>query len=269
MPNNTRSWAAWGGWRLITSADAGLVSFTYSAHSCSGGSYGRRKDFFWKAPDGTTRYFPITTTQPFGCGTNAPTGNAYAIDSSGFRMYVTNYSSATIYAPDGTQVYPVVKDTNGNFFSVDATAHTNVVDTLGRVPVTYVPAGAGCPTTFCFNILNSQGSSFQVQVTAQVISVRTAFGQAGVTEHTGSIMVITRIDLPDGTNYQFEYDAGTTPGFYGLLKRVVLPTGGDVRYGYTTFADSYGVKNRWVSWRVSANSMTTYAPQVITTCTSQ
>lgn len=269
MPNNTRPWQAWGGWRFITSADVGTVSNTFSSHSCSGGSYWQRKDFLWKAPDGTVRYFPITTTQPMGCGSNVPSGNAYAIDSSGYRMYVTNYSTATIYAPDGTQVYPVLKDTNGNYFSVDASGHSNVIDTLGRIPVTYVPAVSGCPTNFCFDILNSQGSTFRVQVTTQTINVRTAFGQQGVTEYNGTITVITRIDLPDGTNYQFEYDSGTSPGYYGLLKKVTLPTGGQVTYGFNTFADSYGIKGRWVSYRISANSMTTYTPQVISTCTPQ
>ena len=65
-------------------------------------------------------------------------------DSSGFHMYVTAFTAAsTVVGKDGTQVYPSVKDANGNFFTADVNG--NVIDTLNRTLVTKSVIGS---TTF-------------------------------------------------------------------------------------------------------------------------
>jgi len=93
---------------------------------------------------------------------------------------VTNYTTVSaIYAPDGTQVYPSVKDTNGNYFSTDPNG--NVIDTLGRTPITKTTNG----NTITYAALNSQGQTSNYVVTTTSISVSTAFNQAGVTDYSG------------------------------------------------------------------------------------
>ena len=172
-------------------------------------------------------------------------------------MYVTNYTTVSaIYAPDGTQVYPSVKDTNGNYFSTDPNG--NVIDTLGRTPITKTTNG----NTITYAVLNSQGQTSNYVVTTTSISVSTAFNQAGVTDYSGSLTVIQKITLPDNTFYQFGYDS------YGELNSITLPTGGQITYGYTNFTDSYSNVGRWATSRVSGGGTWNYTPAVITTCGS-
>jgi YD repeat-containing protein len=220
-------------------------------------------DFLWTAPDGTQRMFPISTIQEnpgdSGCP-DRPTANGFANDASGFKMFITDYIQATIYAPDGTQVFPSAEDTNGNVFSKDGNG--NVIDTLGRTPVTYVPNGANCSTSYCYNVVNSHGTTSQIKVTTTTVSVNTAFGVAGVTEYSGNLTVIQKITLPDQTFYQFGYDS------YGEINSVTLPTGGVITYGYTNYQDSFGSRNRWVTSRSSGGGNWSYTPAVITTCGS-
>ncbi len=175
-------------------------------------------------------------------------------------MSVTNYINATVYAPDGTQVYPNLKDANGNFFSKDANG--NIIDTLGRMPVTVTSSCNNNSDQTCYNVLNPQGGRSIYTLTTATISVSTAFGQSGVTEYPGPLTVVQTIALPDGTSYQFGYDS------YGELNSITLQTGGQITYGYTNYQDSFGNKNRWVTSRTSGGGTWNYNPQVLTTCSS-
>ena len=217
-------------------------------------------NFQWTAPDGTQRFFPISTQEQIsgtGCPDH-PGASGPANDSSGYRMVVTNYVQATVYAPDGSQVYPSVKDTNGNFFSKDGSG--NVIDTLGRTPITKTSNCNSNSNQTCYNVLNSQGGRSTFTITTESISVSTSFGVSGVTEYSGSLTVIQSIKLPDNTMYQFGYDS------YGEVSSITLPTGGLVTYTYTIFFDSFGGVNRWPTVRNSGGGGWGYSPQVITTC---
>src|SRR5258708_7299305 len=259
-----------GGWKFFTSASTGTISITSCNTSCdiTRGSYTIYSTFTWTDSLGTQHSFLIgTESDPNNCnGGSIPTGTAFAADASGYHMYVTNYTQATIYAPDGAQVYPSVEDTNGNFFSTDASG--NIIDPVGRTPVTVTTNCNGNASQTCYNVLNSKGTRSTFTVTTESISVNTAFGQTGVTEKSGSITVIQSIQLPDLTTYQFSYDSGTTSGHYGVLTAMTLPTGGQITYGYTTFQDSFGNRNRWINSRVSGGGTWNYTPAVITTCGS-
>lgn len=266
VTNGSSSWQptnvanSQGGWRFVTTADPGVVSETLNSSTCNPGQQIQTwQGFVWSDPIGTQRFFPITTSQNQCTGVNTSTGDAYAADSSGFHMYVTNFTSATVFAKDGTQVYPSLKDANGNFFTVDGNG--NVIDTLNRTPVTKTVNG----NTTYYDVLNSQGSTSRFTVTSGTVNVNTAFGQSGVTEDSGSFTSIQSISLPDGTSYSFGYDSGTTSGFYGELTSVTLRTGGQVTFGYSNFSDAYGNINRWLTSRTAAGSWS-YTPQVLTTC---
>jgi len=251
-----------GGWRFVTTADPGAVTQTLTSTVCNGTQVIQTwQAFTWTDPIGTQRVFPITTSQNQCTGVNVTSGDAYAQDSSGFHMYVTNFTTVTVFAKDGTQVFPQVKDTNGNFITVDGNGNT--VDTLNRTPVTKTVNG----NVTTYSVLNSEGSTSSFTVTTSTVNANTAFGQSGVTEYSGSFAAISSIGLPDGTSYSFSYDSGTTSGFYGLVASMTLRTGGQIQYGYTNFSDAYGNINRWLSSRIASGTWS-YTPLVLTTCTS-
>src|SRR5260370_24726940 len=166
-------------------------------------------------------------------------------------MSVTNYNKATILAPDGTQIFPRVEDTNGNFFSSDSNG--NVIDTLGRTPVTKSING----NTTTYTVQKSDGGQQSYTVTAETINVATNFGVTGVTEYSGTLTVVQSVGLPDSTQYSFGYDS------YGEINSVTLPTGATVTYGYSNFLDSLGGANRWVSSHKSGGGPWNYAPLVV------
>jgi hypothetical protein len=95
------------GWRFATSVDPGTVTETISSSNCGGGTLTTWQHFIWTDPSGTQREFPITTSQNTCTGQNVSSGNAFAGDSSGYHMYVTNYNSAAVYAKNGNKVSPV------------------------------------------------------------------------------------------------------------------------------------------------------------------
>ena len=252
-------------WRLATNTG------TLTGLNC--GSYCTE----WQYTDavGTSRYFPVS-------GGACPIPNAYASDSSG---YMLNICQTGIYAPDGTLVYSAAysdpqslgaEDSNGNYITWNAPG----TDTVGRTLPTIGTNCNGNSSETCYKVPNSQGGTSTYTVTTASIPVSTNFGQSGVTEYTGNITVVTSIGLPDGTSYSFLFDcnSGTgnpacgspsgQSGYYGVLTRMTLPTGGTVTYGYTTFTDSYSNKTRWLSSRTSAGGVWTYTPAVISTCSS-
>jgi hypothetical protein len=195
QPTNVAN--SWGGWRMVETGNPGGVSFTFSTILCYYGRtwipYFQYTNWVWTAPNGRQIPFLITTSTSNGCNTGTASGNAIAGDGSGYQMVVTGTTSATVYAPNGTQVYPKLEDANGNYY---LNSSGTVVDTLGRTPITVT---TGNPTTY--SVLNSEGggSTYQIKVTTESIPVNTDFGQSGVSEYSGNITVVSEISLPDGT----------------------------------------------------------------------
>jgi hypothetical protein len=259
--------------------------------------YDTFKNFYWTDPYGTIHYFNVTTVQGNlnRCGDyryrTVSSGNAFANDASGYHIYVTGVYNSTVYSPDGTvetgNNFP--KNTNGNYFSASIQHFhlngclyscdfpvANVTDTAGRSFVTTSLNG----NTLTFQVLNSQGGTSTYTVTLQTINVHTNFIATDPhlwQDASGSLTVIQSIALPDGTSYQFGYDSGTTPGYYGQLTSITLPTGAQTTYQYSNFADSEIVLGgawssvhitRGVSQRVTPDGTWTYVPAVILQCTS-
>jgi RHS repeat-associated protein len=250
------------GWRFVTGMESGTVTHHFTHTKCSlqsgGGTYNDYINFVWTAPDGSSHMFPIDTENGdgSGCGANLPDDTEYASDSSGYVMAVTNFTQATVYGPDGTRIYPCCEDTNGNYFSTDASG--NLVDTLGRTPVT--SSASGNVTTY--TVLAPQNTTAQFTVSTGSISVSTDFSQAGVTPYSGTLTAVTKVQLPDGSSYSFGYDSD------GELNSITLRTGGQATFGYTNFTDAYYDENRWVSSRTSPGGTWSYTPSVISYCAS-
>ena len=269
-----------GVWHL---ASTSALNVYYSA--LYDGSLVTYFDFLWLDASGTEHQFPITTGTSVH---NTPTGDAFAADSSGYHMYVTNYTNAKVYAPDGTLVCqsPAVTDSNNHYIDVEDTNGNLYSETYGNeLPQGFFDTtGRQAIQIAQPFVLNSQGGYSQYSVTYATIPVKTAFGQSGITEYSGSITVTQSITLPpvNGVSgqYVFKYDcdSGTgnaacgspsgQSGYYGLLTSITLPTGGTINYGYTTFSDSYGTHSRWLNSRTSAGGTWSYTPQVISTCSS-
>src|SRR6266852_5046823 len=305
VPSNLQ-WPSGGGWRFATSADQGVNNYTTTNVTCYSLALGQNvtteidfNNFSWTAPDGTQHLFSILLSKGYnpdpdscGNGTTRISGDAFATDRTGYHMYATTnggsqVSTIDVYAPDGTHVSsqqfysPVAgfpKDANGNYYTTDSNynsrlLHYNPIDTLGRSPI-LMSTGSGANSNSDYvDVLDSHGDRHRYTVVWETINVNTNFGQLYTTEYSGTISVIQEIDLPDGTKYQFSYDQGTSAGHFGSLTGMTLPTGGQIAYSYTTFADSYGLRYRRISGRTTSGTGITggtwfYTPQVIRTCTS-
>jgi len=265
-----------GGWQIVSPSALNVYYSTDTSGSCT--TY---FDFLWLDASGTQHAFPITTDTCFPSDAN---GDALSADSSGYHMYVTNYNNVKVYAPDGTLVcqspaatdsknhYIDAEDANGNYYTqtYGDELPPGFFDTTGRQAI---QSYSSAPASF-----NSQGQYSGYGVNVVSIPVKTAFGESGVTEYSGSITVIQSITLPTGGSYAFKYDcdSGTgnaacgspsgQAGYYGVLTSMTLPTGGTINYGYTTFSDSYGSRSRWLNSRTSTGGTWSYTPQVISSC---
>ena len=179
------------------------------------------------------------------------------MDGSGFYLTVSNYTNATVFDANGNQIYPSIIDPNGNTFSSDSSG--NLVDTLGRTPVTQSTNG----NTIVYNVLTVGGQRKQYTVTTETLSLSTSFKQSGVHDYTGTITAIQSIELPDGSSYSFTYESG-----YGELQTITLPTGGTISFSYQNYLDSYKNQNRWLQSYSGGLGWYSFSPSVVTSCSS-
>ncbi|HEV8523364.1 MAG TPA: hypothetical protein VGQ71_02605, partial [Terriglobales bacterium] len=179
---------------------------------------------------------PAGTRHPFGvdnysiqtCWTATPTG--FATDNSGYYIDATDPYLPIVYSPGGLKItiYGTLTDTNGNYISNSLVGgDTHWIDTVGRT-VLKVSSNA-------YQYQVADGTYQTVTVVKQTKAVKTNFQCSGVAEYTNTaVSLITRIDLPNGRSYTFEYEQ--TPSFptytTGRIKKVFLPTGGYYEYEY-------------------------------------
>jgi len=154
---------SWGGWRQITSGDRSAVTYNdNTSGNCPGGGYqwGNYSSFVLTLSDGSVHAFPFTAkfNDCYGQHTN---GSGYATDGRGYYMSFDAYAgNAIAIAPDGTTVYNDAlsntqpnEDSNGNYYT--QFSHVNVIDTLGRTPVTTTTSGS----TIYEDLLNAKGEA--------------------------------------------------------------------------------------------------------------
>jgi hypothetical protein len=236
---------AWSGWRLVTSAGTGggvnLPIHTASCDEKEGNleiplPYIWYGPFNWTAPDGHNVPFGGSTSTSNACHVASESFSGLALDASGYHISVTGLTTVVVYAPDGTQVYPNVKDTNGNYYSA-LNSNGDVTDTRGQMPITTTVSGS--QITYA---VKSSEASYNIVVNTGSIAVNTGFGASAVTEYSGNITVVNSITLPDSTTYEFGYDSGSSGAHFGTLSSMTLPTGGTVSYTSNhLFTDAYVV----------------------------
>ena len=263
-----------GGWQLVVSGASGSVSAGTTEYDCEWDPYGDVTGFdlvynpwIYTEPNGTTHTFTRVTTAyhygtPGNC-TNFPlNGSSYADADDGYYINVTNGTSATVYAPDGTIIsnldnYLATRtDPNGNQYTCSNcatgdTSEAEYYDTLKRTVAKFTVSSD--KNDIYIDVLNDHGGT--ARYTAHVASVDASF-------FWGSpIYTISEVDLPDGSSYLFGYDSGTGSDHFGVLDSVTLPTGGTVSYSYSLFG-GIGFDNVWVTHRTTPDSSTgwSYVP---------
>jgi len=169
-----------GGWRIVITSDnttSKVKAISDTTGTCDAGNtfFHLRKGFSWVGPGGAShRWKSLFTleTNPTGAqcdggvSGDSPTASGYADDGSGFYLTVGNYDQWVVYAPNGSQVYPVSIDTNGNYFTSGA-FNSDGKDTMGRTPVLTSSSG----NQIYYDVLNAQGGRSRYTVTTQSINV--------------------------------------------------------------------------------------------------
>lgn len=252
LSGGTRSWQSdpnWG-WRAITEAATGYVSFQRNTVQClldPGTEY---------VPPRPPRYanFPQFTNYQYhdafgvnhtgfsnisgGCAGDIDPSNTTSTDSAGLTL---DTSSATIITTPQGKVLNVpsgsangaatVTDRNGN--QITTTTGSTFTDTLG---MTALSVTGGAPNPLVMTYTTSSGTPASVTVNYSTYTVQTAFGCSGVSEYgPTSIALASSVTLPDGSSYSFQYEAtpGAPANVTGRVKAITLRTGGTISYAYT------------------------------------
>jgi len=255
-----------GGWHLVTSNNLVNWSYTEVAPVCSQDGkyeYFQFSNFIWTDADQTTHLFPIVTIEgnATACGTwsSQASGDAFATDASGYHMFVTGYNAVAVYAPDGTNV-TWGTDTNGNELGSQTYG-----DTIGR-GLAAENVNASTVNYYSGEMYNGSDPSYNGDWTD--INVYTNFHQSGVSEYSGNFATLTDLHQPDSTAYHFTYDSGTSPGHYGLITSMTLPTGGTVNFTWSLFTDANGHSYNWLTNMATPDGTWTFTPQVLSNCGS-
>ena len=247
----------WGplgpGWQVFTgNTHSGSGSYNSSYQDCTSAGYSPytsgqvTSNYFYFIDDHSTSHglnalnytkqvscYNPSTGIYFGSGNDIPSTSGLASDGSGYSFTVTNYTVLQVHAPDGTLSYgdprsPV--DTNGNYSNSLVGSQP---DMLGRSPFQFHPSFFIhlCPSSpTSIGIRASDGSTNNYTFTCSSLSVaEILFG----TQYTGTESFLTSIGLPDGTQYSFIYDTGTTGNHGGSLLSVTLPDGGVISFTYS------------------------------------
>jgi RHS repeat-associated protein len=198
--------------RVVESPSARQVQThdTVSRYMCGNTLTQQISNYQFIDEHGTIHDFGLTTFKGVpGCA-DYPNAQGYTLDGSGYWMEVSGYYGITVFDMHGN-ILTSGEDANGNI------PKSNATDLLGRDDTTLL-------------------SGFTQQY--KTINVWTDFG---FPVELGPVQgqAISTIGLPDGRNYQFQYDDAGPPnaqgqyapsqqGHYGTLTGITLPTGGQI-----------------------------------------
>jgi RHS repeat-associated protein len=225
---------------------AGSISFSTTETECPpSGDKGMYYNFAYTDPNGVVHPFPGSTNYETGdCGTLAPSLKAYATDGSGF--YLNWSESAQIVTDSLGKTYSLsgnnetITDTNGNQISV--AGGVTFYDTLSStVAVLTKTAQIGTNSDTLYYTYTAPSGSGVYSAVISFYTGQTNFGCSGVAEFSGTLGLVSEIDLPDGTKYTFTYEPtpGNPSAVTGRLSSYTLPTGGSISYTYT--GANYGI----------------------------
>jgi len=219
--------------------------------SCGGGWYGSIQIYnFWEFTDGlgNSHLFTPGTTNTQNCasatgtleypnGYGNLTAGGFATDGSGYYISITNGDEPQVFYPDGSD-NSITPNGNEAYFYTDTNGGTETCNKT--MPPSAQPYVAASPATCQVKYQGFNGSSAKSTFTFvwEYIPVCTAFDSKMPVpindyDYCGGIWALESLTLPDGvSSYSFQYDTGTTPGHYGQMTAMTLPTGGTVVYSY-------------------------------------
>jgi RHS repeat-associated protein len=277
--NGTTTWQSvqnWG-WSAQTQGSTGFLEYSLT-QTCNGSCTLTWSNYVYFDAFGTSHQFTGTITGQAGGGQGggwtSGGGNftSLAADGSGYTLYasvtagsgsfttvntLTTSSGVVTYPPSSYSQYPPtypiqVTDRNGNQITTDGSGH--FYDTLSSsTPVLTVAGTAPSNTTFTYTAPSGAPAIYTMKYTNYTVA--TNFAVFGINEYKSSAAVplVSSIELPDGTQYSFLYEAtpSTPPSgactaysgtscVTGRIKSVTLPTGGQITYAYSGGAGSNG-----------------------------
>lgn len=191
--------------------------------------------YVYRDDDNSKHNFPfwnMASTNATQCGLSAHNYNGPAYSSEGQLWFAAGAStlpsgvgigSVTDSPPAVTTISTPTNyaDANGNIFSETTAANGQNFLTVNSDPISSPTYGR----VTSVQVLDANGILQPWTMTYNTVNV--------TTPKTTTLSVLTQIAQPNGKNYLFEYNGG-----WGDLSKITLPTGGYIRYEYTTFANS-------------------------------
>ncbi|MGH9482123.1 MAG: hypothetical protein ACRD1L_08510, partial [Terriglobales bacterium] len=144
-------------------------------------------------------------------------------DGKGYQLLIDQYGDASAFDSHGDEIDGAFVDRNGNTVRTSTSGNaTTYTDPLGAA-LTATTTGTP-PTQVAFSYTGAGGTAVTVTETLTPTQVNT--GGCGAPQYLSQNLP-TQLSFPDGTSYQFGYDAN------GRVNQVTLPTGGVVHYTNT------------------------------------
>ena len=255
------------GWRDISEASVGYISYQKSMPSCGPGEGNEivYSDFTYHDAAGGVHQYSGTIIdngcvgdQDFGAPELASDDSGYTLTSLDGQLNMTVTSrSGIVYAPPvgASQGNGTVTDPNNNQFRVTVSGSTTTIkDTLGSTALTvtgnppvYQVQGTCSPTgnpTVNYQYTSPSGATAIVKVSYAHYIVRTNYGISTIADFGSpgngiDECLVDKVTLPDNTvstpsYYQFTYEHtfNYSGSVTGRLASVRLPTGGTITYSY-------------------------------------
>lgn len=246
----------YGGWTLRTSADPPAIgqdpnttSYCYGSNGYPNAATVSTSGFFIYDGNGTYHHFPIGITwQTCNVSITSFNGGAWADDGSGYYMQKVISSSGqstTVWNRSGIQVYPFVRDTNGNSYGTNPSG--NITDPTGATPfLISSPNSSEVDYTYYDSSSTSGPHQSLIKVALQNKSVCTDFSDGRTAYCNNTLQVISSITFASGNVISFGYAAN------GGLNSITLP-----QSGVDSFAEAklnYSARNlNGASWGISTN----------------
>jgi YD repeat-containing protein len=250
-------WTGGAGWRVVFGpARAGTIASTTVNGPCPDSAYPNgstytTSNFGFQDASGTQHNFPsqlyvyhIVCTDNSG-NPDPNTGSPSSLTTSdndglGYNLFVNNWTNWDVSDIDNNLVasfdtsnFP--EDPNGNYFS----AVGPLADMLHRqtisMPNNIYPQ---CSRTHMgpdtIHVTRSDGSVDTYTTYCQTYNV----SETGYPSST--VTLFSKIVLPDGTTYLFDYDSGTSGNHFGALTSITLATGGQESLTYSCTTSTTG-----------------------------
>jgi hypothetical protein len=220
----------------------------------------------WIQSDGTqiqlVRSFDGTTFNPPN-GEMASFDGSFSLFTSRGLIYKDGVAASMVLV--NSVFHETLTDTNGNKLDCALTAKNSLascIDTLGRAVTVVNDASWQLPQTLGY--LDSDGVSRSVGFFYTTFNLTFPFGTASqfCSEATPSPVAtpfLTSITLANGLSYQFQYVMNPDGSTTGEIAKIILPTGGYIRYvyGFGPISNDAGLQSCGSISMIAQNRMAT------------